>query len=513
MSSLPRVDQITDFLRNRSVQVLGSASPIGGAGRAVAERAGGRAGRTFTRSAQAFAELEGGHQIPWDDLLPLLTELLALADNALARGRHQQSVTWTNLAILLAYHRSTHYGPLHSPLALRTDEFLAPFRDSAAGRAMLLEADPAPAPTGGTPPRSRGDGQPLRVLILCHSSWTFIRRVEEDLHEHAGIEFRTVDVSQLPLAERPTHGLVMRQRSTWNRSGRLHPVPAALEEPLAWADTVFVEWGVQPFAWFSFLDLSAHQVRTVARIHRFECLTPYPLLARGGAYDAIGFVSPPLRTMLEAVSPRIRQAPQRPTFHNVHSLEAFAPAEDRRRFELVQIGWAVPTKDVALSLEMLRRLRAEDPRYVLRLVGPTLEQTAIASTASWAQDIAAQIEELGEGVMVDGYRSDVPELLARTGFILSSSVSEGTHESVAEAAAAGCVPVVRNWPEIAPWGGAEMVYPADWIIEDVESAVDRIRSLSTPGAFDAEAERARTWIQSSRQPDAIRADYLSFLQG
>lgn len=511
MPTLPRPDQLTDFVRHRFLRLLGSASRFGGAGRAVAGRAGGRPGQALARSAQAFGELDRGHQVPWDELRPTVEDLLRQSDAALERGRHRKSAAWSDMAIRLAYHRSAHYGPLHSPLMLRSDTFLAPFHDSAVGRSTLLESDPTEGRAPAAPVRHRRDDEPLRVLILCHSSWTFVRRVQEDLREHAGIEFRSADVSTLPLAERPTHGLVMRQRNIWNRSGRLHPVPTALEDQLAWADTVFVEWGTQPFAWFSFLDLAAHRVRVVARIHRYECLTPYPMLARGAAYDAIGFVSPPLRTFLETVSPRIRQAPQRPVFHNVHSLEEFAPAAEPRRFEIVQIGWAVPTKDVAFSLEVLRRLREDDARYVLRLVGPSLEQTTTDSTRPWAQGIAELLEELGEAAVVEGFRSDVPDLLAESGFILSASVSEGTHESIAEGAAAGCVPVVRNWPEIAPWGGAAMVYPTGWIVEDVEAAVRRIRSLAEPGAFAAAAEQARSWVLASRRAEEIRASYVAFL--
>ncbi len=513
MPSFPRVDQLLDFTLIHSLRLLGSSRAAGRAGRRVADRAGGSTGGLLALSAQMLRRLDDGHQVPWDELRPGVEGLLAQADAASSRSRSLRSDAWADLAVRLAYHRSTHYGPAHSPLMLRAYDFLEPFRDSAAGRALLLEQDPSASHDAESRSTPAVEGRPLRVLILCHSSWTFVRRVEEDLREHADIEFRSVDVSTLRRSERPTHGLVMRQRATWNRSGRLLPVPSALEEPLAWADTVFVEWGTQPFAWFSLLDLSAFDARIVARIHRYECLTPYPMLARGAAYDEIGFVSPPLRTFLEAVSPRIAQSPHRPTFHNMHSLEEFSPAPEPHRFEMVQIGWAIPTKDVAFTLEVLQRLRELDDRYMLRLVGPTLEQTRTPATAAWTEQIAARLDELGEAVVVEGFRSDVPDLLAQVGFIVSSSVSEGTHESVAEGAAAGCVPVVRDWPEIAPWGGAGMVYPPEWIVADVDAAVRRIRSVSAPEDFDRAAADARAWVLDSRRTTDIREDYLTFLRG
>lgn len=511
MPRLPRADQLVDFARIRALRLLGSSHRVGRAGRSAASRTG--TGRVLTRSAQILHRLDAGQQVPWDEMRPVVEALLEQADRARARSRTARSEAWTDLAIRLAYHRSTHSGPSNSPLMLRAEEFLAPFRGSASGRDLLLDPDPTGRGEAEQRPARAHDGRPLRVLILCHASWTFVKRVEADLAEHADVEFRSVDVSTLPLAERPTHGLVLRQRSAWNRDGSLHPVPGELREPLAWADTVFVEWGTQPFAWFSLLDLSPYAARIVARLHRFECLTPYPMLARGAAYDALCFVSTPMRTFFETVSPRISQSGGRFTLHNVHDLDGFAPSPALHRFEILQIGWAVPVKDVLFSLEVIRRLREVDERYVLRLVGHTLEETRTPATAAWAERVAAEIAELGEGVVVEGYRTDVRDLLAEVGFLLSSSVVEGTHESVAEGAAAGCVPVVRDWPEIAPWGGAGSVYPREWIVADAEAAARRILDHADAADFDAAAEAARDWVLGSRRPEAVRADYLAFLSG
>lgn len=491
-------------------RVLGSDTVPGRLGRAALRCAGGARGRLTAEYARFLRQLELGRQVPLDELVPAVARQLDAADAALGRDRPRAAAALVDRALRLAYHPSAHYGPLGSPLMLQTERFLSPLRASAAARAMLFSLDP-PQPHSVSA-RAVSD-RPRRVLVLCHSSWTFIERVVTDLTKHADIEFRRADLSKLPPAQRPTHALAVRMRQEWNREDRLRPVPAALEEDLRWADTVFVEWGTYPFAWFSFLDLSAHQVRVVARIHRFETLTPYPLLARNSAYDEISFVSPPLRAFLSTVSPRLRQAGGTRVLRNIHDLVQFVPSQEKSSFELVQIGWATPVKDVGFSLEILRALREIDPRYTLTLIGPALKGTVTPRTASWAHDVQARIDDLGNAVSVLGYRSDVPDILAGSGFLLSSSGNEGTHESVAEAAAAGCVPVVRNWPEIAPWGGAEMIYPRGWIVDDVESAVARIRSFTTAETYADEAHRCREWILAQRDPTSIRANYLEFMRG
>lgn len=521
LPTVPRLDQLTDAARHRALRTLGARSTPGRLGREALRRAGGARGARTAEHAQLLRELELGRQIPLEELGPALTRQLDAADAALARGRRRAAAALVDRALRLAFHPSVHYGPLGSPLMLRAERFLAPLRASTAARSMLFDADPAP-PGPAAAPRTpeAGRDRPLRVLVLCASSWTFIDRVADDLREHTDLEIRTADLSALPLAERPTHALAVRMREDWNRERRLRPVPAALEDDLRWADTVILEWGNYPFAWFSFLDLRPFAVRTVARLHRFEILTPYPLLARSRAFDEIAFVAPTVRAFLTAVSPRLGQAGALRDVRNVHELGRFTRAAEgpdapgRNRFELLQIGWALPLKGVEFSLDVLERLREHDERFTLRLVGRTLEQSASPRTAAWAQRVRARLDALGDGVQVLGFRSDIPELLAGSGFLLSSSTTEGTHESVAEAAAAGCVPVVRNWPEMAPWGGAGTIFPAQWIVDDAEEASSVIRALAAEDAAHAEeAQRRRRWILAHRDPGSIRADYLALLRG
>lgn len=515
MSLFPRPDQLSDFVRHRLTRFLGGGASWARAGRGALMAVGRGRGRALARYSETLDALEHGHQLPWDQVEPVVEDLLAMADHALSAGRQRISVAWVDLAVRLAYHRSVHYGLLDSPLMVRSQEFLSPFLSSPAAQQMLLRPD-GPAPSQHDPARDAGDPpgeRPHRVLIVCHSSWTFIDRVKADLSEHGDLEFRSVDVSTLPFPERPSHGLAIRMRGAWNRAQRLHPVPDQMKDPLRWADTVLVEWGTFPFAWFSFLDLSDFRLRVVARIHRFEILTPYPLLARSAAYDAIGFVASPIRSLITSISPRAEQVRELPILQNIHDLRPFSPAEEKDRFRLVQIGWALPIKDVSFSLALLRQLREQDERYVLTLIGPTLEDAASPYTAQWSEQVAAQIEDLGPGVEILGYRSDVAEILASSGYILSSSRAEGTHEAVAEGAAAGCIPVVRDWPEIAPWGGAGMVYPGSWISSSVQEAVDRIRAFQAPDAFDRESTACRAWVLGSRDPATIRQDYVDFLIG
>ncbi|CAM3968214.1 glycosyltransferase [Helcobacillus massiliensis] len=510
MITIPRPDQIADFAHNRMLTRLGSDSGAGVVDRIWAAAWSPRSARLVTRAAQALHRLDTGTPLPWDELRSIAAELLAAADGM--AGHAAVARRLRNLAVRLMYHRTMHAGATRSPLMHNNSEFIGVLRSAHSSNELLVRPD-SPIPSAASD-RAAGSS-PLKVLILCHSSWTFIDRVQSDLAANTEIEFRTFDVSALPLSERPTWGTVLRQRDRWNTRRRLSPVPKSLAPHLAWADVAFVEWGAETFAWFSFLDLTDCSVRAVARIHRYETLTPYPMLVRGGFYDAVCFVTPALRRLMETSSPRLAQTQHLPVVHNVHDFTEFFAADSpfRDRFALVQVGWSVPVKDVLFSLDVLEHLRARDPRFHLRLIGRPLSTTSTAATRAWADEVESRIEQFGSGVREEGFRDDIPEVLAQSGFLLSSSVSEGTHESVAEAAAAGCIPVVRNWPDIAPWGGAQAIYPAEWTIGTPAEAAERILALVEDAPYESTSASVRRWVQENRREDEVRADYVGLLKG
>src|SRR5699024_9716303 len=98
-------------------------------------------------------------------------------------------------------------------------------------------------------------------------------------------------------------------------------------------------------------------------------------------------------------------------------------------------------------------------------------------------------------------------LLAESGVILSSSRHEGTHESVMEALATGCPAVIRDWPDTVAYGGPGTLYEPDWVVADVDAAVERILSLRDPPSDRADSHAAREFALAHRDPATVVADY------
>jgi hypothetical protein len=82
--------------------------------------------------------------------------------------------------------------------------------------------------------------------------------------------------------------------------------------------------------------------------------------------------------------------------------------------------------------------------------------------------------DVADAITLVGQTDDVPGALADVGVIVSSSTRESFHLGLAEGVASGALPVVRNWPMLAPYGGAHGLWPDEWVVESIDEAVARI---------------------------------------
>lgn len=487
--------------RRRAVETTSAALQRVPAGpwTAVARRAPGALGAAAGFSATRATLADG--TVP-EDLADAVARLLDRADAARTRGHVERAAEWFDGALQLAFHPTVHHGYAPSPLLSDPDAFLRPFRESAMGRLMLEAPDPERA--------ERPGGR--RVLAVAHSAWTFLDRLIEATEGEEGLHWERLDLASVAASERPSHRRAVRARARFALTGERPAVPEWLVRRLDGVDTLFVEWGAYPLACLSLMDLGA--TRLVCRLHRYEAMSPYPLLTDFANVDEMLFISPSVRASVAAAAPRLAQAHRVATVRNPHDYTRFTtekePGAERT---LAQIGWATPVKDVLFTLDVLERLREEDPSWRLLLIGP-LPAHRERRDEDYARRAEERLARLGDAVEVLGRRDDVPQVLHRVGFLISSSRHEGTHESVAEGAAAGCVPIVRAWPDAEPWaGGARSIYPEDWVVGEREGAVAAIRALADPGKRSRAGLAAAAWVAENLRPEAVPRPYVDAVLG
>ena len=473
----------------------------------------GRLGAVLAFAA-AQADLHAG-SVP-ARLRSTVERLLSAADRALSRDDVERAVDLAAKAQILAF----HHRYVEQALPARTPEVdrehLAPFRASKVGR-LLFDAETA----AGLPAASEDDAAAiggserdgLRVLVVTMKNWTFIDRVIEASAARRDVRWERIDLAELGLQPDLRETPLTRARLHAALTGERVTPPAELARALERCDVVLVEWGHHVLAYMSLLEgvgADFGGVPLATRVHRQELDTSYFHLVDVPRVDLWFAIAPHIAERARELLPRLRE--ERVRFvHTDNDLERFDARKTASAGRtLLHMGWARPLKDPEFAFDVLERLLQHDPAWRLLLAGPGPDP---ASHDPWSRRVRERRIALGDSVVELGHRHDMEVVLRDAGFLVSTSWSEGSHESVAEGAAAACVPVVRNWPAVRAYGGAATVYPDAWVVDDVDSAVERILAHADPATRTRAGESAREQIRRERDPDAILDDYVDALQG
>lgn len=420
-----------------------------------------------------------------------LEATLATADRAWRRGDLREAADRLQNAFDLAFHRVRHFEGTGSLLAADPEAFLAPFRASTAFAALTKagtrpERSPAPA------------DRPTRVLFVTSNGFHFAAPVIRDYEGRPDVEVRTVNLLRQPGGPvRMAHARVVEARLR-QVAGSTEPLPPEVREPFDWADVVVVEWSNRALAWVS--TLPGLRARVVGRLHSYEAFTQFPVMTDWSNVDDQIFVSDHIRRLVLRCVPALAEGdtPGTHVIPNVAHLEHFhRPKTAGAERVLGLIGWAQVVKDPMWALDVLEELRRVDPAWRIRLVGNGFAETErlSASARTYRDETLARIAGLGDAVVVAGFTDDVPAALRRIGVILSTSLREGTHEAMLQGAVSGAVPVVRNWPLLAAYGGARTMVPDHWVVETPQEAAHRIlEAASAPETWAAAGQEAHTWV-------------------
>lgn len=403
--------------------------------------------------------------------------LLGRADDLHAAGRHEDAAKSLLRALMLDFHRVIHIDQLSSPLAQNPGAFMKPFRESSAMSAVQTprgRVRPAAAP-----PADR----PLRLLVMARQNDNFLPHILDRYREHPGVELRYLDLAgQRALREISSAPQRFIQERLGGDDAYAEMVERLLRPHLDWADTVFLDWCVAPAGMLTTIDPG--DTRIVIRLHSYEAFTLWPHLADFSRVDDLVFVADHVRDLSQELLPQLRgpQAPRTPVLHNAMLLGDFALEKTPdARFNLGLIGIGQVAKDPLWAVEVLRLLREEDERYRLLLVGDDMPPKNSRASKHYRDEMEKRLAPLVEAgaVLRLGPTGDVPGVLTEIGFILSTSVREGSHNALMEGAASGAVPVVRDWPFYAGRdNSARTLYPEGWVVDSPAAAARRVLQLN-----------------------------------
>lgn len=462
--------------------------------RSAEAHAGSPEARTELAAARALAELDAA-LVP-EDLSAVIDAALTEADRHLDAGDVGPAVARAADALTLAYHPARHFGPAPSPLLSDHRRFFEPFERSSTMKVLL--DDPRPRRTATRRDRTE------RLLVLGHDNRSFIDPIVAE-YRAAGIEVRALDLAT-DLGLRPTltlRGLV-EARLRYGLEGTRPPLPEHLADDVAWADVIFVEWGHRALVWAALVR--GVECPVVARVHRYEAMTPMPLLTVWSSVERAVFVAEPIRRIVEVAAPTLTSSGTQVHVipNRLELARCVAEKLPEAEHTLALVGWNKVVKDPAWALDVLAALRLTDARWRLLLVGEQKPADSLEASFDYHEELTRRIVKLRDAVEVTGFTDDIAEVLQRAGVILSTSRMEGTHESLLQGAASGALPVVRNWPELRGWGGAAAVYPAEWVVDSPQAAAARILAAKPSPPESPGARAAQRWALAEMDWGVVR---------
>lgn len=457
----------------------------------------------------------------------LAAATLDRADRLLAAGDQEAALDLLGDVMGLLFNRALHAEVARSPLVDETDRYLQPLWDSAVFRRLV--ARPGRRPTVEDRARyaaRRDPGTAQRVLIVPGTYGSnFHEPVVAALEGLANVTVadlgrtmpmlkdRLLDPEILPALAAMTAAQdgadLIGRPSVWDHKG---PAPdqvtyRAVRDAVRAHDVVVCDWADRATVWAT--HACPPRVRVVVRLHGLDVLDPWLHLIRWDRVAEV-VVSPALAPLVRDLMAGLGAGDV-----PVRAVPVLTPlgtmVKDKRPGAgrtLGLVGWGRAVKDPAWALDLLDRL----PGFRLLLIGPPFPDEVYPPARNYVRELHQRIATLGDRVEVLGRTDDVAGALQDVGFILSSSLREGFHLGLAEGAASGAVPVVRDWPLLAGRGGARSVYPDSWVVDDLDAAAARVLDHQDPDAWEQEragAQRlALDLFDPARVEDELRAVVL-----
>lgn len=166
------------------------------------------------------------------------------------------------------------------------------------------------------------------------------------------------------------------------------------------------------------------------------------------------------------------------------------------RFVLGMVGIVPTSKRIDLAISILRDLMQCNRKYRLRVKGAMPSEykwmNQRSAEMNWYEQILGDIKDLTKSgnLILDPQGPQMEEWYENIGHVLSVSDFEGSHQAVAEAMAAGSIPVIRNWV------GASRIYPDRYVRNTIGEMVELIKQNTAADRFENESEFCRSFSQN-----------------
>ncbi len=249
-----------------------------------------------------------------------------------------------------------------------------------------------------------------------------------------------------------------------------------MQQMLRQADLAWFEWCDQ------YLIEATKLPKTcpiICRLHSYEAFTDMPSKVDWSKVDLLIFVN---RSVKELFERQVKTPVSSIVIHNAVDTDKFViPRQKKIGRRIASVGYINYKKNPALLLYCFKKIHEYDSNYTLHIAGEH-------------QDPRIQVyfehflKENPLPIYFDGWVDDMPRWYADKDFVISTSLFESFHYSIAEGMSCGLMPLIHNWY------GAANLYPKEFLFNDPDNCLELLLKLEREDRIKL-AESNREFIQ------------------
>ncbi len=248
-----------------------------------------------------------------------------------------------------------------------------------------------------------------------------------------------------------------------------------MSQLMDWADIAWFEWCDQLLIEATAMPKTC---KIVCRLHSYEAFSDMPGRVDWSKVDRLIFVNESVKNILDR---HYKISTPYKVIHNaVDTVRYDIPPSKEYGKKIASVGYINYKKNPELLLYCFKKIHQYDPEYTLHIAGSH-------------QDPRIQLyfehflKENPLPVHFDGWIDDMPAWYADKDYVISTSLFESFHYSIAEGMASGLMPLIHNWY------GADGLYPKEFLYNDPDGCLELLKRLEQSDKAE-QAVRNRQYI-------------------
>lgn len=256
-----------------------------------------------------------------------------------------------------------------------------------------------------------------------------------------------------------------------------------ISKMLDWADLAWFEWCDN-------LIIAATQLprkcKIICRLHSYEAFTDMPAKVDWSKVDRLIFVNPSVQEIFEKqVATKITR---KVIYNGVDTSRFSIPENKQTGKKIASVGYINYKKNPALLLYCFKKIHQYDPEYSFHIAGDHQDPRIQLYFDHFLKENPLPIH-------FDGWVEDMPAWYADKDFVISTSLFESFHYSIAEGMASGLLPLIHNWY------GAKNLYPGKYMFNEPDQCLELLKQLETSDRKKLQAENRELIMSRYDQAD------------